>query len=156
VEDVEAMERIFREELGRRRLRYTRERREVFEEIARATDHFDADDLFARLRSRSSKVSRATVYRALGVLTDCGLVHRVNLGDDRVRYERSRGGERHDHLICVACGRVVEFSSAEVAEVQASIARSYGFEADGYSFRVFGRCSSCRDVARSRRAVPAG
>ena len=101
--------RLFIDYLGRKRLKITRERTALFDEVFSAHRHFDADDLVVRMHDKGKKISRATVYRTLELLFECGLVGRVRLNEEKYRYERLHRGEHHDHLVCTGCGRVIEF-----------------------------------------------
>ncbi len=86
--------RIFSEFLKRKGLKTTRERTALFDEIFSTHRHFDAEDLVLRMRERGVKISRATVYRSLDLLFECGLVGRVRLNEEKYRYERLRKAGR--------------------------------------------------------------
>jgi len=109
-------------------LRVTQERLALFEEIFAQHKHIDAEELLAAMKNRGLKISRATVYRNLDLLVDCGLVRKQRLGRDRFLYEHVHGGQHHDHLVCTVCGRVVEFVSPGIVALQAEICRAHGFQ----------------------------
>ncbi len=132
-------------------LRLTQERLVVFEEIYRQHGHIDAEQLLAALKARQLKVSRATVYRNLEVLVDCGLVRKQRLGQDRFLYEHIHAGMSHDHLVCGGCGRVVEFVSPGIAALQAGICRAHGFSPNHHQLQILGLCNDC-----AAAGVPAG
>lgn len=136
--------RLFLEHLKRKGLKTTRERIALFDEIFSTHRHFDADDLTARLRQHGKKVSRATVYRTLEILFECGLVGRVRLNDEKYRYERLRKGEHHDHLICTSCGKVIEFLDARIENLQDEVCEAHGFVATSHSHQIWGLCAACR------------
>ena len=136
--------RLFADFLRRRGLKTTRERTALFEEIFATHHHFDADDLVVRLRGKGKKVSRATVYRTLDLLYDCGLVSRVRLNDEKYRYERLLVGEHHDHLVCISCGGVIEFVESRIEELQEAVCRKYGFAATTHSHQIRGVCAECQ------------
>ncbi len=108
--------RVFTEFLKKKGLKTTRERTALFDEIFSAHRHFDAEDLVIRMRERGTKISRATIYRTLEILHECGLVGRVRLNEEKYRYERLKRGEHHDHLVCTSCGKVIEFNDARDRE----------------------------------------
>src|SRR3990172_2722971 len=97
----------FRQYLYSEGQKFTPERIAVLDEIASHKRHFEADDLYVRLRSNGLKISRATVYRTLDVLVRSGIVDKVELGENRAYFEYVYGMEHHDHLICVQCGKVL-------------------------------------------------
>ncbi len=132
--------------LKERRQRVTAERLTLLDEVFRQHGHIDAEQLLAAVRQRGLKISRATVYRNLDLLVESGLVRRQRLGRRRFLYEHIHGGQRHDHLVCTACGRVVEFVSPGIAALQAEICRAHGFLPTAHSLQINGFCKSCATV----------
>ncbi len=144
--------RLFTDFLRRKGLKTTRERTALFDEIFSTHRHFDAEDLVIRMRERGTKISRATIYRTLELLHDCGLVGRVRLNEEKYRYERLRKGEHHDHLVCTGCGKVIEFTDPAIEKRQEAICRAHDIVASSHSHQIWGLCGSCRGRSgRSRR-----
>ena len=79
--------------------------------------HFGADDLYILMKNANSRVSRATVYKTLELLVQCELLSKRHFGENLTRYESSFKRQTHDHLICIDCGRIVEFSDARIKKV---------------------------------------
>lgn len=130
--------------LARRRLRLTAARRAVVEAVLARSGHFAIDELVADLRARGLKASKATVYRALPLLTEAGILSAaVQTGEERT-YERAVGRVHHDHLVCRGCGRVVEFEYEAIEVLQRELAARYGFTLEGHLHQLFGRCSECQ------------
>lgn len=149
---MEAREkRQFLEALRARGQRVTSERLELFDEIFAQHGHLDADQLFAALRARGSKISRATVYRNLELLVEFGFVKKQRLGDRRFLYEHFHRGQRHDHLVCTECGRVVEFVSPGIAALQAEILKAHGFSPTDHTLEIRGRCRACAEETAEAR-----
>lgn len=135
----------FLDALRRRGMRITRERLALLDEIYSHHDHIDADHLLEAMRRRGSKISRATVYRNLDLLVQCGLVRKYRLGRNRYQYEHVHAGQEHDHLICSGCGRVVEFVSPGIAALQAEICRAHGFLPSRHQLQIHGLCKRCAE-----------
>lgn len=135
---------IFRKYLERRGLKLTAERQALFDELFVRHEHFEADELLVRLRSKHTKISRATIYRTLDLLVDSGIVGRVRIGESGYRYERLRAGDHHDHLICNECGRVIEFREPQIEKLQDDVYARYGFVAISHSHQLRGICRRCR------------
>jgi len=134
------------------RLRLTRERRRILDEMLRIPGHFDADDLLAHFHRQGRRVSRATLYRTLARLVEAGLVHKVEMAQGQARYEVMVGRHHHDHMICLACGRIIEFESREIERLQDEICRRKGFLMTGHMHQIRGRCRSCAaETPRSAR-----
>ena|SRR5262252_1845451 len=142
---------IFRKYLEKRGLKLTAERQALFDELFARHEHFEADELLVRLRSKHTKISRATIYRTLDLLVDSGIVGRVRIGESGYRYERLRAGEHHDHLICTECGRVVEFYEPRIEDLQDEVCERHGFLAISHSHQLRGICRRCRPAAERRR-----
>lgn len=125
--------------------RVTSERLALFDEIFSQHGHIDADHLLRSLHGRGMKISRATVYRNLNLLVDCGLVRRQRLGRRRYLYEHVHPGQHHDHLVCTECGRVVEFISPGIAALQGEICRAHGFVPTRHTLKISGLCTRCAE-----------
>jgi Fur family ferric uptake transcriptional regulator len=134
----------FKEYLQSERQKYTPERLSILEELASEREHFEADDLFIRLKNKGIKVSRATVYRTLDILVRSGIVSKVDFGKNKAYFEYHYGIKHHDHLICIKCSKVVEFEDSTIEKHQERICQQYGFEMTGHSHRIFGLCENCR------------
>ncbi len=138
---------VFRKYLERRGLKLTAERQAVFDELFARHEHFEADELLVRLRTKHKKISRATIYRTLELLVDSGIVGRVRIRESGYRYERLRAGEHHDHLICNECGRVLEFYEPRIESLQDEVCERYGFLPLSHSHQMRGICRQCRPRA---------
>lgn len=136
----------FLEFLKERGHRVTPERLTLFDEIFNQHGHIDAEQLLASLQERQMKISRATVYRNLDLLVECGLVRRQRLGHRRYLYEHVHPGQSHDHLVCSECGRVVEFVSPGISALQAEICRAHGFVPSRHSLQIMGLCNRCAET----------
>jgi len=126
-------------------LRLTGERMALFDEIYRQHGHLDADALLAAVRERGHHVSRATVYRTLELLLRCGLVRKQRVGARGQLFEHVHPGQQHDHLVCSACGRVVEFVSPGITALQTEICRAHGFSPAHHQLQILGLCNDCRE-----------
>lgn len=114
--------------------------------ILRALDehpHATADDVAERVRTHIGSISRQAVYDSLGVLTEKGLVRRIQPAGSPARYE-DRVGDNHHHLICRGCGLMFDIDCA-VGEVPCLTADDdHGFEIDEAEVIYWGHCPDCR------------
>jgi Fur family ferric uptake transcriptional regulator len=135
---------IFRNFLKGEKNRITPERFEVLDAALDYEGHFGADDLYILMKNQKSRVSRATVYKTLELLANCELLSKRNFGDNMTRYESSYKRQNHDHLICMDCGRIVEFVDQNVKKLPEEICNKLGFDVESYSFNIFARCKNIK------------
>jgi Fur family ferric uptake transcriptional regulator len=115
-------------------LRRTKQRDVIVEAAFATDDHFKAEELLDKARKLDSTVSRATVYRTLTLLVECGLLREVDLGRDQTYYDPNfLDKPQHNHLICLDCDRVVEFEDD-------CITRRLGFQPSMKSMRIEAHC----------------
>ncbi|MFA7228309.1 MAG: transcriptional repressor [Melioribacteraceae bacterium] len=136
----------FRRFLKRGDNRITPERFEVLDYAVEYQGHFGADELYVRMKSSNSNISRATVYNTIELLAQCGLLIKRNFGENKTRYESNINKGSHDHLICTNCGAIKEFSEPKIQKIVKEISEEIGFDSTGYSFNIFGKCTNanCR------------
>ena len=122
-------------------LRRTKQRDVIIEAAFGTQDHFNADELHEMARKIDRSISRATVYRTLGLLVECKLLHEIDLGRDQTYYDPNfLDKPEHNHLICQDCDRVVEFEDDHIALLEDCITKRLGFTPSGKSIRITANC----------------
>lgn len=118
-----------------------------------AQRHLSADDVHRALIDADADVGLATVYRVLGQLESAGIVSRRQFDANPAVYEIDECGH-HDHMVCVQCGRVDEFSDAAIEQRQSEVASARGFELSDHHLALYGLCRACgeRTAPEARRA----
>jgi Fe2+ or Zn2+ uptake regulation protein len=104
--------------------------------------HSTADDIDKAVRAGIGAISRQAVYDALSVLTDKGLLRRIQPARSPARYE-NRVGDNHHHLICRTCGRMVDVDCAVGVTPCLTAADDAGYEIDEAEVIYWGRCPEC-------------
>lgn len=104
--------------------------------------HSTADDIDTVVRAELGAISRQAVYDALGILTDKGVLRRIQPARSSARYE-TRVADNHHHLICRACGRMVDVDCAVGYKPCLTAADDAGYEIDEAEVIYWGRCPSC-------------
>src|SRR5262245_43559335 len=137
----------------------TVQRRVVHEALATRTDHPTADQLLVDIRTRLPGVSRTTAYGVLETLVRLGLAVKTCTPGSAVRFDPRT--ERHHHLVCLRCERVIDVHAPSLDALRLPAVRTSGFEISDYSVHFRGTCSECRrrDGATATRAAhgsPAG
>jgi len=143
----------FREFLVARGLKYTRQREAIADVLFNSESHLSLDDLLARARAAQPSVGYATVYRTMKLLAESGLASEHKFGDiGHARYEVAVEGEHHDHLICVTCGRILEYEDPEIERRQEAMAAKRGFRVVSHKHEIYGEC--LRDPCPERLEPP--
>lgn len=135
----------FREFLTTKGLKLTKERDEILNEILIMKKHFDPEELFIRLKAKRSKVSRASVYRTIPLLIESRLIEEVERIDRHAHYEKVSENRHHDHMICMKCGKIIEFYSPTLEMLQDEICQKEKFKGIKHSLEILGYCEKCRD-----------
>jgi Fur family ferric uptake transcriptional regulator len=125
-------------------LKSTRQRSLIIDTFFAAGGHLSVEDVWNKVREHDARVSVATVYRTMKLLSDCGLAHARNFGDGQTRYEAAAGRHHHDHLICTRCGTIVEFENDRIEHMQESVARKHGFTVTSHKMELYGLCRACQ------------
>ena len=136
-------ERIFSEFLDRRDLKLTSQRRTILKQAFEAKGHFSAEELLEFSKRQDSTISKATVYRTLVLLKESKILEEQDFGDGKKLYERGQGRKHHDHLICVRCGKIIEFENEEIEKLQDIEAKKNQFQVVYHSHKLFGFCKDC-------------
>ena len=127
--------------------RQTRQRQAVLTVLEQAADPPTAAAIFERVRERLPGVGFATIYRVLGSLAREGRVQAIQVGST-TQYDRRT--DRHDHLVCRGCGKLVDVVVALPPELLDHTARQHGFALLEYRTELHGFCPACRGTTDDR------
>ena len=125
-------------------LRVTSQRALILGIIRQGQGHLDADEIYRRARKKQPRLSLSTVYRTLQTLKKLGLVEEVHFDETHHHYEIKPSTEHH-HLVCLGCGRVIEFQYPLTRLVKRKVAEAKDFEITGSEVRMTGYCPACRE-----------
>lgn len=142
--DGHALLELFRRYLRDHNLPVTQQREEVAAAVFFAGAHLSVGDIERALRQRGLRIGKATVYRTLALLATAGLVEEHDFGEGFKRYEPLAAQSHHEHLICLSCGKVVEFSSDRLERMKALIAEEHGFRHHHHRLEIYGFCRDCQ------------
>ncbi|MHA3903238.1 ferric iron uptake transcriptional regulator [Castellaniella sp. WN] len=106
------------------------------------TRHHSAEDVYRALIAEDVDIGLATVYRVLTQFEQAGILLRSQFDGGKAVFELN-DGDHHDHLICTNCGRVVEFSDAEIEKRQHRVAKDNGFTLESHNMMLYGICPKC-------------
>ena len=134
---------IDRKRLSSAGLRMTNQRALILEIIRHRHEHLDADEVYRQAREKQPRLSLSTVYRTLRRLKELGLIEELHFGEAHHHYE-VKPSAGHHHLVCLGCGKIVEFECSLSQKMRKEIASKKGFEVTGVEVHMTGYCSKCR------------
>jgi Fur family ferric uptake transcriptional regulator len=139
---------IFQDYIRQQGLRRTPQRELILQEVFAIHEHFDVEGLYLQLKQKGARISKATIYRAIPLFIDCGLIREVDFSDGHWHYEHIYGHGYHSHLKCLGCGKVLEFEEPFLVQVERRLAREYGYSIVTHQLEVRGYCPACREESR--------
>ncbi|MBW2149195.1 MAG: transcriptional repressor [Deltaproteobacteria bacterium] len=151
---MRAKKEVFRRYLRENGLRFTPERGRILEAAVSQSAHFDAEELYLKLRRRYGRISKASVYRTIPLLVQCGLIRAVGHHDGRYHYEYIYGHAHHCHLRCLECDKMVEFTLNSLNEIEGQVGKKYRFIVTGHRLEFHGYCLQCSRAIKKNRHSP--
>lgn len=108
--------------------------------------HLSAEEIYNLVKQKAPDVGLATVYRTLELFLDFDIIHSIDFGDGRKRYEfGEQQGERHHHhhLICTRCGKILEVNEDLLEDLEFRVTQAYEFTIVDHQLKFFGYCKDC-------------
>ena len=137
-----------KQRLQERQCKLTPQRKIILEVFLNNQDkHLSAEDVHTILKKELSEIGLATVYRTLELLCDMEILHKIDFGDGRSRFEINAGDKEqhyHHHLICLNCGMVKECEDDLLEDLETNIAQKSGFVVIDHQLKMYGYCEKCQ------------
>jgi len=125
-----------------KQLRMTHQREIILSELGKCTTHPTADELYERVKVLLPRISLATVYRNLEILSQEGLIRKLAISGRQKRFDCDL--EHHNHIYCVQCHRVDNLKKDPVQNISLSSTQSRGYAISGCRVEFFGLCPQCK------------
>lgn len=129
-------------------LHHSEKRDAVLEAFLAAEHHLTAEDLLNHLEGRHINIDLKTVQNALDLMVKAGLAREVRLENGTLVFEHVFAHRHHDHMICRTCGRMIEFVSPTIEQLQDEIAATHNFVIEDHCLSIYGVCASCASKAK--------
>lgn len=136
-------EKSFKQMIRAMNLKVTDQRLAILESLHEGRAHVTAQEVYEIVSAKHSDIGFATVYRFLRTLTEHSFVTEVRMGGLPARYELTPKSH-HDHLTCVACGKICEFENHHIEELQEKVAKQFGFALTSHVLELYGVCPDCQ------------
>ena len=137
-----AKNRRLREAFLEKGYKVTKHRLEILRCIESEGRHCSAQKIYKFLKNQSG-IGRATVFRTLKLLKALGFIKKLQLSEAQSVFESRTATLHHDHIVCVRCGRIVEFSNPAIERLQLREAEKHGFSVTGHTLEIRGYCKKC-------------
>jgi Fur family transcriptional regulator, ferric uptake regulator len=138
-----ALEQDIREKFRRSGYTLTSQRRAVLEALKEAQGHPSAEDIYLIVKKKNPRVALGTVYQALSVLEEIGVVGTKHWSESPTRYDLNV--EPHLDIRCAGCGEVSEIPGVELGELEMSIRDNTPYEVTRTTMVIEGLCPSCKE-----------
>lgn len=122
--------------------RMTQQRRVILQETKRANTLPRADEVYGMARRRLPHISLSTVYRNLKILSECGMIQKLELGGSQKRFDGCK--EKHYHIHCIRCGYVGDLTTAETLDIENAFRGRSDCEIVGHRLELIGLCPHCK------------
>ena len=142
---------LFKTRIYKEGLKATKQREEVLNTLLNSSGHKSLAQIYTQVAKANPKIGYTTVYRTLKLLTRLGLATQRKFADGETRYEPASEGRHHDHLICLDCGKIIEFEDPTLEALQIRIAQRHQFKISHHRMELYGRCEECHRKKRTVR-----
>ena len=151
--NIDGVRETFKEFLTSKGLRVTNQRLAIFDAAYQYEDHFTAEDLLERSRKIDDSVSRATVYRALPILTESNLIREVDVGRDYKFYMANKKANTFQaQVICLDCEKIFEIDAPFMEWYGKTVADKLALEVETQRLQVSAHCTELRTTNRCKRS----
>lgn len=132
-------------------LKVTSPRLKVLEVLKSSPDqHVSAEELYKMMIEQDEEIGLATIYRVLNQFDDAGIVTRHHFEGGKSVFELS-DKHHHDHLVCLKCGKVIEFEDEVIEERQLQVSKKYNIKLTHHSLYLYGECQDKEACAEYKK-----
>lgn len=138
---------VLKKHIQGHQLKLTRQRKMILDTLLTLPRHVSADEIYEASVKKNSSIGLATIYRTLHLLSEAGLIQVREFGDGQARYELAYNHHHHDHLVCIDCGKIIEFENMDIEYLQEQVARKHSFKIQRHKLELYGECKECQERA---------
>jgi Fur family ferric uptake transcriptional regulator len=135
---------MFEQYLRKNGQKMTKPRSIILKAFLKTEGHLSSDAIFREAKKIDPRIGQATVFRTIRLITNAGLAREATQEDRARTFEHLAHHPHHDHLLCVQCGKVIEFMSPSIEREQKKIFSHYKFAPRGHTMELLGLCPECQ------------
>jgi Fur family ferric uptake transcriptional regulator len=136
-----------------KRLRLSHPRLWIYQELADAKSFLSSQELYQCLLKKDRKIGLTSIYRALDLFESLGMAFKITDGAS-VKYRLCKIEDHHHHIICKACGNVVELNFCDISDWSKKVTESTGYQVIDHQLNFYGFCKECKPLQRPQSAEP--
>jgi len=123
----------------------------IYQELSRAEIPLSPQELYQRLLKRQRKIGLTSIYRSLDLFESLGMVFKIINGSS-VKYKLCEVKDHHHHIVCKACGDVVELNFCDISDWSKKVTESTGYQVIDHQFNFYGFCKACKPLQKNQSA----
>ena len=137
------MEKLLKNYLASQGCKMTKQRKAILDVLSNSNTCMSAEEIYSKVKTIRSSTCLTTVYRTIDLLASKNLLNKINLGDNRYRYEINTDLHHH-HIICLECKKIVCLEGCPVEEFEKTVGTKTDFKITGHRLELYGYCSDCK------------
>jgi Fur family ferric uptake transcriptional regulator len=132
--------------LKKKNLKFTRQREVILQTLFESDEHHTPEEILSLVKKKfpQENIGIATIYRNLAFFEENGLAESISFGKDGKKYEIGHK-KHHDHLVCLECGKIIEFIDDVIEKRQEEVATKYNFKMHDHIMKIVGVCQECQN-----------
>lgn len=128
-------------------------REAILNVLSKTNKHLSAEDIYLEVHKTHPAIGFTTIYRTLDLLVQMNLISQFDFGDKRARYELKeeiQGKQHHHHLVCIDCGKIVEYSdflneeTRLIDQAAKELSKKFDFKITNHIIQFYGLCEKCQ------------
>jgi Fur family ferric uptake transcriptional regulator len=140
---------LIRDIFKEKKLRMSHPRLLIYRELSDAENPVSPQELYHSLLHQRRKIGLTSIYRSLDLFESFGMIFKIINGSS-VKYKLCQTGDHHHHIVCKACGDVMELNFCDIADWSEKVMESTGYKVTDHQLSFYGLCPSCREGAERR------
>lgn len=141
----------FKNILSSHNYKLTSQRRDILKVLVENRDrHFSAEQLLSEVRKINSDIGLATIYRNLELFCKLGITNQLEFDSSYKHYELNLEENHHHHLLCVNCGKIIEFNDNVIEQFEEELEKEHSFNIMNHRIKFYGLCQECNDQSNNK------